>query len=253
MNLSTQKAPIKFMFIVLACLLSADALSEELPIKKRSRVIPEEVELYSREVNNISNSLNVNEGVENLLVLGRKASDALIRPPRGDNDNVLERLSGEEFQQVVLKMKGFFVNREEAYYVQPDPNFFITLAKRIGDQASVEFFEGYNKTIPNTWPVYIEQQTDYSGCIRFGTMSLVDTYARWDAYSKKYPTRYPKEVMNFIRNVEDDLSDGTCSCNDKKSAVQEFNAYIQAFPRAKIAARLHERVDQIQQGKSDIR
>lgn len=96
--------------------------------------------------------------------------------------------------KVVLKMKGFVVNRVESVYVEPDPRFFLTLAKRLGDKASVDFFEAFTKSAPEAHPVYIEEQTDYSGCIRFGTMSLVDSYKQWTDFGKKYPNRYANEV-----------------------------------------------------------
>ena len=173
--------------------------------------------------------------------------------PKDSRINVLESLSEEAFQAVSLKMKGFSINREETVFAEPDPNFFIALSERSNDQASVEFFEAYKKTRPEEWPVYIDQQTDYSGCIRFGTMSLVDIYALWDTYSKKYPTRYPKEVKRFIHDVEGELTGGGCACDDKESTLREFEAFIRAYPRAKIATRLSERVNQIHQGKSEIR
>lgn len=216
-------------------------------------MVPEEVNIYARELKIISNDARAGVGVEGLLRLGEKAADALVQPPPPGETTVLERLNEEEFQVVVLKMKGFIVNRQETVFVEPDPAFFIALANRAGDQASVEFFEAYRKTKPNGWPAYIEQQTDYSGCIRYGTLSLVDTYKVWDTYREKYPTRYPQEVTKFVRDIEDDLTEGTCACDDKEAVLREFAAFGRAFPRAKISVRLREKFDQIRQGKSDIR
>ena len=144
-------------------------------------------------------------------------------------------------------MKGFSVNRQETVFVEPDPSFFIALATRSGDQASVDFFEVYRKTKF----AYFRQQTDYNGCYLFGTLSMVDSYTQWITYSKKYPTRYPKEVMNFICRGRSYR--GTCACDDKESALREFEAFIRAFPNAKISTRVSERINQIHQGKSDIR
>lgn len=223
------------------------------PINRQVQTIPEEVERYSRELDIINNNPSTSGGVEELLQLGREASHALIMPPKGSSEDVLESLSDETFHAVSLKMNGFIVNREETINVDPDTDFFLALAKRTDDQASVEFFEAYKKTDPYGWPVYINQQTDYSGCIRFGTMSLVDTFTLWDTYRKKHPTRYQKEVNKFIDDVESELVGGTCACEDHKSATLEFEAFIRAYPRSKIVTRLSERVNQIHQGKSDIR
>lgn len=240
-------------FFMIAYLLSAVGLAGEIQANSKVSTIPEEVNIYSRELKVISDDVNAGIGIEGLLKLGENASVALVRPSRPGEADVLESLSDEDFQTVTSKMKGFSVNRQETVYVEPEPEFFIALAKRADDQVSIEFFEAYRKTKPNGWSIYIEQQTDYSGCIRYGTMSLVDTYTLWNAYSNKYPTRYQKEVMNFIREVEDDLAEGTCACDDKKSGLREFEAFIRRHPRAKIATRLRERVNQIRQGKNDIR
>lgn len=82
---------------------------------------------------------------------------------------------------------------------------------------------------------------------------MVDSYRQWVKYNNKYPTRYTKDVMNHIRDIEEDFSDGTCACDDKKSVLREFEAFAQAFPLSKITPRVRERIHQIQQGKSDIR
>lgn len=239
--------------LLAACLASAPCLAGEPAGNPKASPIPEEVEAYARELKIVSADPNAGAGVEGLLKLGQNASAALVLPARPGEETVLERLSDEELQVVVHKMQGFMVNREEIVYVEPDPAFFLALAKRAHDPASVEFFEAYRKTKPNVWPVYIDQQTDYSGCIRFGTLSLVDTYKAWDAYGRKYPTRYAQEAGQFLRDVEETLTGGVCACDDKEGALREFTAFIRAFPRAKITPRLRARVDQLHQGKSDIR
>jgi len=240
---------LRFILVASICLLSTAGQGDELLATRQAQTIPEEVEVYSRELNIISNNPNANKGVEGLLQLGRKASDALVRSLSPGKADILESLSEDEFQAVVLKMKGFSVNRQETVFVEPDPNFFIALAKRSGDQASVDFFEVYRKTKF----AYFRQQTDYNGCYLFGTLTMVDSYKQWVTYNKKYPTRYPEEVRNFIRDIEEELTGGTCACDDKESALREFEAFIQAFPHSKITTRIHERINQIHQGKSDIR
>jgi hypothetical protein len=222
--------------------------------KTSTSLIPEEVEKYVRELDAINRNPNANEGVEGLLQLGRKASGALFLRIKEGTSDVLEDLSEEDFQKVSRKMKGFMVNREETLNVDPIPDFFLALAKRSSDQASVDFFEAYSKTKPGGgWAVYTEQQTDYGGCIRFGSRNLVNTYELWDAYKNKYPTRYTDEVRNIIHDVEFSLEDATCACGDKKSAILEFETFIRAFPNSKSSTRLRERINQITQGKSNLR
>jgi len=242
-------AKIKDVIIVFSCLLSSAGLAGELSVVQRTYSIPEEVEIYSRELNIESNTANSSINVERLLQLGQQASVALVQPSSPGEADILERLSEDEFQTVVHKMKGFSVNRQETVFVEPDPNFFIALAKRGGDQASVDFFEVKKKTEYS----YYRQQTDYNGCYLFGTLGMVDSYNQWIKYGNKYPARYSKDVKSQIRNIEDDITGGTCACDDKTSALREFEAFILAFPSAKIAERVRERINQINLGKSDIR
>jgi hypothetical protein len=244
---------LRLAVVAFACSLSTAGLGGELPANRQAPAIPEAVEAYSRELNIISSDANPKMGLEGLLRLGRKAAAALLQPPTHGGADVLERLSDEDFHKVVLKMKGFAVNRAESLYVEPDPRSFLALAKRSGDQASVDLFEAYTKTGPEAHPIYIEQQTDYSGCIRFGTMSLVDSYKQWDAYGNKYANRYANEVKDFIRDIEEELTNGTCACEGKEAVLREFAAFIRAFPRSRITTRVRERIRQIQEGKSDMR
>lgn len=107
--------------------------------------IPEEVEIYSRELNTFNNSATAGLGVEKLLKLGRDAANALIVPPNAGGPDVLESLSEDDFQVVIHKMKGFSVNRQETVFVDPIPSFFIALSKRAGDQVSQNFSKSWAK------------------------------------------------------------------------------------------------------------
>ncbi len=62
-----------------------------------------------------------------------------------------------------------------------------------------------------------------------------------------------KEVQKIIRNLEYDLTEGTCACGGVEEVVQEFQAFVRVFPHSILAKRLRERIDQIKKGKSDIR
>lgn len=218
-----------------------------------SHTIPEEVELYSRELNIIGKNPHARNYVEGLFGMGRKASKALLANPKKGYNSILESLSEENFNAVSDKMKGFLVGIQEIVVVEPEPDYFLNLAEQSDDQASVDFFKNYKKTISDTtYPVYIKQITDFGGCRRYGTMSLVHTYSIWDNYKKKYPARYKTDVDKFIHDVESEF-EGTCACDDIASVIKELEAFIQAFPHAKITTRLRERVNQIRQGKGDIR
>jgi len=104
---------------------------------------------------------------------------------------VLESLTEEEFGRLKRELPSALINREEVVFVEPDPAYFAKLAAARGDSADRAFFAALKATYPEpVWPVYIEQQTDYSGCTRFGSMSLVDTFHAWAQFQRGCPDRY---------------------------------------------------------------
>jgi len=220
---------------------------------RSASAVPDEVSAYRRGMDTIRTQQHSKITVEQLLALGRKAGEALLKPMDARGRNALEELSEESFQVVAHQMEGFWVNRQEVLYVEPDPSFFLTFARSSGDPASIEFFNAFAKTFHHGWKIYHEQQTDYSGCIRFGSMSLVSSYAMWNAYRLRHPKRYSSEVQTILKDLEEDLTTGTCACGEKNEVIKEFQEFIRLFPRSILAKRLQERLDQIRSGKSHMR
>src|SRR2546428_4202228 len=132
-----------------------------------------------------------------------------------NSQDVLESLPAEEFQRLGRDLPGAIVNREEVVFVEPDPGYFATLAAARGDGADRAFFSALKATYPESvWPVYVEQQTDYSGCTRFGSMTLVETYRAWIDFQRKFPGRYAAGVKKEIDVVIEHLTTSTCACSD---------------------------------------
>ena len=99
-----------------------------------------------------------------------------------DGDTALESLSADAFTRLTVELKGAVINREEVVLVEPDVDYFQALAAARGDDADRAFFAALKATYPSSvWPVYVDQKTDFGGCTRFGSMSLVGTYTRWTA------------------------------------------------------------------------
>ncbi len=205
--------------------------------------------MYSRSLVAFRTGASHDLKLSDVLRLGEAAAGALNGP-----DGVLENLSDADYAAVVAKMAGFVVRRIEVVWVEPDPNFFLKLARARGDRASVEFFDAYEQTVPGgMWSVYIQRQTDYSGCVSFGSLSLVATYRRWTAYRQRFHNRYTDEVANFIREVEEVLTRDTCACEGKEAVLREFGGFVHAFPSAPITPRVRERMKRVADGETDIR
>ena len=115
--------------------------------------------------------------------------EALMQVRSGQN--VLESLPDEEFQRLGRDLPGAILNRDEVVFVEPDPDYFTRLAAARGDGADRAFFSAFKATYPESvWPLYVEQQTDYGGCTRFGSLTLVETYRTWFDFQRTFPGRY---------------------------------------------------------------
>jgi hypothetical protein len=132
--------------------------------------------------------------------------------------------------------------------------YFLALAQEKGDSADVAFFRTSTATHDaGDWPVYSEQITDETGCTRFGTGSLVRSYAAWAGFRVRYPHRYARWAAEELGDIEDEFTGGDCACDDRASVVRELRQFLQRFPSARIAASVRARIRGITSGKIAIR
>lgn len=178
---------------------------------------------------------------------------ALMRV-RADRDTVLESLSDAEFARLVHELPGVLINREEAVFVKADVDYFTRLAADHGGDADRAFFAALKATYPDSvWPAYIEQETDYSGCTRFGSMSLVDSYRAWSGFQRRYPGRYAAAVRREIDAVLTALTGSTCACGSLEDVEKELKRFNSSFPASAGRARIDQRLQAIGEHRSGIR
>lgn len=171
----------------------------------------------------------------------------------GGGDSPLEKLSEQEFNALRRDLVGLHVNREEVVLVEPDGVFFRRLAAR-GDSADRAFFTALSATYPESiWPVYIEQQTDYSGCTRFGSGTLVSTYLTWSTFRTQYPKRYDEASRGYLTNVADELTGSTCACGDRASVERELSEFARRANASELRAQVDGRLADVQSGRAKIR
>ena len=167
---------------------------------------------------------------------------------------VLESLSEQQFEALQRQLPGALINRDEVLYVVPDADHFRRLAAANGDPADKAFFDALKATYPaGSWPVYVEAQTDYSGCTRFGSMSLVDTYRAWSDFQRRYPGRYAVAAQAEAKAVLDQLATSTCSCGDAAGVQAELQRFVQQFPDLPVRGGVERRLKAARSGKSVIR
>ena len=177
---------------------------------------------------------------------------ALTRPRNGRS--ALESLSNQEFQQLARSLTGLHIFREEVVGVEPDVNYFLKLATDRGEGADRMFFAALKATHPEPFsPVYVERQTDYSGCTRFGTLSLVETYRRWSEFQRRAPAHYVAAAAKERGAVARELTQSTCACGDSASVEQELQQFVTDFPASSITSRVEERLRDVRAGRSKIR
>src|SRR5438093_12653227 len=136
----------------------------------------------------------------------------------------LESLGDEEFKNL-QQLQGLLINREEVVFIKPDVDYFTKLAAASGDEADRAFFAALKATYPESvWPTYIEQQTDYSGCTRFGGMTLIEAYRVWLEFQRRFPNRYVNGANEETDAVLHELTQSTCACGNAAGVELEFGA-----------------------------
>jgi hypothetical protein len=192
--------------------------------------------------------------IESLYAAGMRAADSLMLNSPSSDLSPLESLDDSSYASLQHQMQGFVVWRGEGTAAPPDPSFFLALARSRGDAADTAFFHALRFTRDEGgWPIYVQQQTDYSGCTDFGSGHLVSSYAVWKDFLSRHPGRYARWGRECLGEVEEELVSSTCACGDPESVRKELQAFLLKFPAAEIAAQVRSRLQQIESGRSSMR
>jgi hypothetical protein len=172
---------------------------------------------------------------------------------RDGGRSTLELLSEQEFTALRRDLVGLIINREEVVFVEPDVAFFTKLAAH-GDAADRAFFAALSSTYPDSvWPLYTEAQTDYSGCTRFGSGTVVSTYFTWIAVTRQYPKRYAEAVNRHLLDVINALTESTCACGDRASVEREFTEFLRHREGSDVRTRVAQRLAALRSGRAPFR
>jgi hypothetical protein len=187
--------------------------------------------------------------VEDVYERAARLGEALLSPP-----SALESMPEVELQALRKQLPGFILNRDEALIAGPEPSYFLDLAKRFGQPSDRGFFVLQSRSRPDgVWPVYIEQQTDYSGCTLFGQGKLVDSYRSWRHFRSEFPRTYARFVTRALADIEEQVAQSTCACGDPDSVSRELAEFAAAFPESAGAAAAASRARAIREHRSTIR
>lgn len=157
------------------------------------------------------------------------------------------------FTALSRELAGLAVNREEVVFVEPDVVFFRKLAAR-GDRADRASFAALSSRYPESvWAVYLEQQTDYSGCTRFGGGTLVSTYVVWAAFRRQYPKRYEQVSASHLDDIVEALTGSACARGDGGSVERELTELLRRAHGRDIRAKVEARLLAVRRGRANIR
>lgn len=193
-------------------------------------------------------------GVESALTAVADLRQTLFARVPGTTRSILEDLPETDFA-LLERLPGVTVRRMEILVVHPVPRFFSDLAARVGDRADQRFAAALVATYPDSyWPVYVEPQTDHSGCTAFGDGRLLEIYLAWSAMERDFPGRYESAVARHRDAVEEKITRSTCACGDSASVVEGLERIAAALaPTDSILPAVRQRLGAIEQGRSDIR
>lgn len=158
----------------------------------------------------------------------------------------LEALNENEYLRLKIKMKGFFINREEVLFIEPDLKFFEKQSRQYGLSSDVAFFKLMQRIKPDSvWAAYIEQQTDVTGCTKYGSGLLTKLYGDLLSFKKAYPKKYVADINNEIDEIVASFSVGGCACGDFESVLKEFRLFIKLYPRDRNTPKIRKNLTQI--------
>lgn len=228
-------------------------LAAATTVAQMSPAVRHQVDAYRKAIA-AAESGTTARGVESALAAVADLQQALFAHVPGSTKSVLEDLPEADFAQLE-QLPGVTVRRVEILVVHPIPRFFSDLATRVGDRADQRFAAALVATHPDShWPVYVEPQTDYSGCTAFGDGRLLEVYLAWSAMERDFPGRYESAVSRQRDAVEEKITRSTCACGDSASVVEELKRIVAALtPEDPIFSAVRQRLAATEAGRSNIR
>ena len=193
-------------------------------------------------------------GIESAFAAIQDLREVLFADVPDGTLSVLDSLPEADFA-LLEQLPGVRVRRIEVLVVHPDADFYVELSAQVGDEADQRFAATLAATLHyGYWPVYVQPQTEYSGCTAFGEGRLLKTLLAWSAMERDFPGRYVSAVARERDAVVRKITNSTCACGDVASVVGEFERIAAALTAADpIRAAVDERLAALDEGRSNMR
>ena len=214
--------------------------------------VPPGVDRYARDMDAVLKGSGP-ISLEPVFEVGMSAARVLTSVAEALEPNQLERFDEPTYRMVQSMMVGFMLFRGEVVGAVPRADFFLKLAREKGTSVDQAFFEAYKKTYPDGYlPAYLQQVTDYSGCIVFDGKTLTEIWGAWTAFQTSYPDRYREATQRELAKVEEYLV-GNCACGGADGVQKELENFLKAYPNSPFAAKVASHLQAVKNGTSGIR
>lgn len=183
--------------------------------------------------------------LEPVYALALKVQDELMAIT---NDYArIEGLSDAEFTQLQQRLSGFRLSRGVDVFAEPDPAYFLELARKQGERADVAYFSLLQRSRgADLLPDYLTAH-GRGVCVRYGEGRIAPYYAGWVSYRGAFDTHYAAQTAQEIADVEDAVGLGTCACSEQESVVEELTGFARAFSTSPATARIGDRLRQLKE------
>ncbi|MFP2929562.1 hypothetical protein ACLESO_31060 [Pyxidicoccus sp. 3LG] len=155
----------------------------------------------------------------------------------------------------LARLPGFFVELDETPRADPDPRFFLELARKRGTAVDQEFFTLLERTwwVDGTRRVYTVPLSDTSSCHVFDHPDVEPLYRNWTRLWATHPRAYTAWVEREIQALEDGVARSTCACGDRESVEAGLERFLKSFPRSPVAPDVRSRLERVRAGTREVR
>lgn len=206
--------------------------------------MPPSIDAYVAELKKVE-AARAPVSLEPLFDAADEAGAAMMKLVDGDRAWI-ETLDDAEFTDLQKTMRGMNLVRGYDIYTQPDGHWFLQLAERLGRPADIAFFKLY----ADFWdaeqmPKYLQLGRRATPCVRFGEGIIPTLYTEWGAYAKQYPDAYTGFTQQMLRDLEEAVALGVCTCTDAEAVEKELRGFVKRFPQTPVANQVRERLQEL--------
>jgi hypothetical protein len=181
-----------------------------------------------------------------LLAAAEAAQDAMMALQADGDTAWIETLSDAEFDALKAELRGFQLSRGYDIYAQPDAAFLYKQARAHGAPEDQAFFQLYNDLwSAELMPRYLSLGNSPTPCVRFGEDILPQLYADWRGYATRYPQAYRAFAQQTVRDLEEVVTLGVCTCSDADSVERELRGFLKRFPDLPDANAVRSRLQEL--------